>query len=60
MELILELTVWRRSITEIMLSNIIGLLPTESDNPGENVRKTSGDLYDTKKELVTSTDMVSK
>ena len=35
-------------------------LTEESDNPREKVRKSSGDLYDTKKELSTSTDTVVK
>ena len=43
-----------------MSSNIIGPLPKESDNPSEKVRKTSGDLDDTKKALVTTTDTVVK
>ena len=60
MELILELKFWRRSITEIMLSNIIGPLLKESDNPSEKVIKTSGDLDDTKKSLVANNDMVIK
>ena len=60
MGLILELTGWRRSSTEIMSSNIIGPLPKESDNPSETVRKKGGDLDDTKKALVTTTDTVFK
>ena len=60
MELIKELTGWRISSTEIMLSNIIGTLPKEYDNPVEKVRKTSGYLDDTKKALVTTTDTVVK
>ena len=55
MELILDLTGWRRSSTEIMSSNIIGPLPKEYDNTSEKVRKTSGDSDDTKKALVTTT-----
>ena len=43
-----------------MSSNIIGPLPKESDNPSEKVRKTSGDLDDIKKALVTTTDTVVK
>ena len=43
-----------------MSSNIIGPLPKESDNPSENVIKTSGGLYDTKQALVTNTDTVIK
>ena len=39
-----------------MSSNIIGPLPKEYDNPSEKVRKTSGDLDDTKKALVFTTD----
>ena len=39
MELIIELTGWRISITEIMPPNIIGQLPKEYDNPSEKVRK---------------------
>ena len=60
MELILELTGWRRSSTEIMSSNISDPLPKKSDNPSEKVRKASGDLDDTKKLLVTTTDTVLK
>ena len=60
MELIIELTGWRRSITGIMSSNIIGPLHKESDNPSEKVRKTSGDLYDTKNDLVFTNAMVVK
>ena len=51
---------WRRSSTEIVSSNIIGQLPKESDNTSKKDRKTSGDLYDTKKALVTTTDTVVK
>ena len=58
MELIIDLTGWRRSSTEIMSSNIIGLFPKEYDNPSEKVRKTNGNLDDTKKALVTNTDTV--
>ena len=43
-----------------MSSNIIGPLPKEYDNPSEKVRKTSGDLDDTKKALVFTTGMVVK
>ena len=39
-----------------MSSNIIGPLSKKYDNPSENFRKTSGDLYATKKSLVTTTD----
>ena len=39
-----------------MSSNIIGPLNKEYNNPGERVRKTSGDLDDTKKALVFTTD----
>ena len=55
MELILELTGWRRSITEIISSNIIGPFPKESDNPSKKVGQTSGYLDDTKKSLVFTT-----
>ena len=41
-----------------MSYNIIGLLPKESDNPSEKVRKISGCLDGTKKELVFTTDTV--
>ena len=41
-----------------MSSNIIGPLPKVSDTPSERVRKTSGDLDDTKKTLVFTTDTV--
>ena len=60
MELILELKGWRRSSTEIISSNISDQLPKKSDNPSEKVRKTSGDLDDTKNKLVTTTDTVIK
>ena len=60
MELILGLTGWRRPITEIVSSNISDPLPKKSDNPSEKVRKTSGDLDDTKKALVTTTYTVVK
>ena len=60
MDLILELTGWRRSSTEIMSSNTIGPLPNEYYNTSEKGRKTSGYLDDTKKSLVTTTDMVVK
>ena len=43
-----------------MSSNIIGPLPKEYDNTGEKFRKTSGDLDDTKKALVFTTETVSK
>ena len=43
-----------------MSSNISDPLPKKSDNPGENIRKTSGDLDETKKALVTTTDTVVK
>ena len=60
MELIIELTGCRRSSMEIMSSNISDPLPKKSDNPSEKVRKKSGDLYETKKALVTTTDTVVK
>ena len=60
MELILELTGWRISSTEIMSYNIIFPLHKESDSPSENVRKTSGDSDDTKKSLFFTTEMVVK
>ena len=43
-----------------MSSNTICPLLKESDNPSERVRKTSGDLDDTKHALVTTTDTVVK
>ena len=60
MELILELTGWRISRTEIMSSNISEPLPKKYDNPGEKVIKTSGDLDYTKQALVNTTDTVVK
>ena len=60
MKLVIYLTRWIRSSTGIISSNIIGELPMEYDNPSEEVRKKSGDLDDTKKALVTTTDTVSK
>ena len=35
-------------------------MPKEYNNPSKNIRKTSGDLDDTKKALVTTTDTVVK
>ena len=43
-----------------MSFNIIVPLPKEYDNPSENVRKKSGDLDDTKKALVNTTEKVVK
>ena len=43
-----------------MSSNISNPLPKESDNPSEKVRNKSGDLYDTEKALITTTDTVVK
>ena len=43
-----------------MSSNNILPLPKESDTPNEKVRKASGDLDDTKQELVTTTEKVVK
>ena len=43
-----------------MSSNIIFPLPKKSDHPSENVRKTSGDLDETGKALVTTTETVAK
>ena len=43
-----------------MSSNISDPFPNKSDNPGEKVRKTSGDLDETKNTLVTTTDTVFK
>ena len=43
-----------------MSSNISDSLPNKSDNPGEKVRKKSGDFDNTKKALVTTTDTVVK
>ena len=43
-----------------MSSNISDPLPNKSDNPSEKVRKTSGDLDDTEKALVPTTDTVLK
>ena len=54
------LNLWRRSITEIVSSNISDPLPKKSDNPSEKVIKTSGYLYETEKALVTTTVMVVK
>ena len=60
MELIIDLTGWIISITEMMSSNIIEQLPKESDDLSEKFIKTSGDLDDTIKALVGNTDMVDK
>ena len=43
-----------------MSSNTICPFHKESDTPSEKVRKTSGDLDDTKQALVTTTDTVFK
>ena len=43
-----------------MSSNISDPLPKKSDNPGENIRKTSGDLDETKKALVTTNETFVK
>ena len=43
-----------------MSSNTIGPLSKKSDNPSKRVRKSSGDLDDTKKALVTNIDTVVK
>ena len=56
----MEITLWRRSSTELMSSNISDLFSKKSDNPSESVRKTRGDLDETEKVLVTTTDMVFK
>ena len=60
MELILQLTGWRRSSTEITSSNISDPLPKKFDTPSEKFIKTSGDFDETKKALVTITDTVVK
>ena len=60
MTLIMELTFWRGSSTEIMFSNISDPLPNKFDNPSENVGKTSGDLDETEKAWVTTTNTVVK
>ena len=43
-----------------MSPNTICPLPKESDTTSEKVRKTSGDLDDTKQALVNTTDRVFK
>ena len=43
-----------------MSSNISDPLPNKYDNPGEKVRKKSGDFDETKKEFVTTNDTVFK
>ena len=43
-----------------MSSNISDQLPKKYDNLSEEVRKTSGDLDNTEKALVTTTDTVTK
>ena len=43
-----------------MSSNISDPFPKKYDNPSEKVRKTSGDLYDIEKAIVTTTDTVVK
>ena len=53
-------TGWRRSSTEIISFNISDPLTKEYDNTSEKVRKTSGDLDETEKVLVTTTETVVK
>ena len=43
-----------------MSYNISDPLPNKYDNPSEKVRKTSGDLDDTEKALVTTTEKFFK
>ena len=43
-----------------MSSNISDPLPKKSDNPSITVRKISGDLDETEKSLVTTSDRVVK
>ena len=43
-----------------MSYNISDPLPKKTDNSSEKVRKTRGDLDETKKELVTNTDTFVK
>ena len=43
-----------------MSSNISDPFPKTYDNPSEKVRKTSGDLDETEKALVTTTETVVK
>ena len=43
-----------------MSSNISDPFTNKYDNPSENVRKTSGDLDETGKALVTTTETVAK
>ena len=58
--MILELTGWIISRTEIMSSNISDPFPKKSDNPSNNVRKKSGDLDENDKALITTTDTIVK
>ena len=58
--MILELTGWKISITEIMSSNSIGILPKKYDYPSEKFRKANGEFDDTKKALVTTIDTIVK
>ena len=58
--MILEITGWRRSSSGIILYCISDPFPKKSDNSSENYRKTSGDLGDTEKALVTTTETVFK
>ena len=58
--MILELTGWWISSTEIMPSNISDPFPNKSDNSSEKVIKTGGDSDETKNALITTTDMVVK
>ena len=60
MELIIGLNGWRRPSTDIMASNIRYPLLKKSYNPSEKVRKSSGDLDETEKALVTTTDTIVK
>ena len=43
-----------------MSSNISDLLPKKYNNPSEKITKTGGDLDDTERALVTTTDTVVK
>ena len=43
-----------------MYSNTSDLLQKKFDNPSKTVRKTSGDLDETEKALVTTTNTVAK
>ena len=59
-ELILELTGWRRPSNKTMSYNIIVPLTKKSDAPSEKFEKASRDLDDIKELLVTNINTAEK